>query len=507
MHHLFGDHFDAALRDDGQRLAMTLGGAQLSYAALADAARDLAARLRAALPGAAGGTPVALMCPCPMTNLLAFLAAQHAGFAHVPVNPKLTEPELARLLALTGTRLLLSEAPRGLPEGIVQAAVTPARPGALPVFHLAPAATGPDGTDGWPAPDGAATGLVIASSGSSGRPKCVRIPRARYAAHIAEQAQACDIRAEDVFQLVLPLFHGGGLIGVLGIAMASGASIAAMPPAPFQAEPVLDHLEASGATLAHWIPTMLFRVAEALENRPRALSRLRRVHFGSMPMDPALFERCRALFPGKLLQIYASTECGFIGTLPPEAIDAGTTASAYIPPGRGVRIVDTAGHEVAVGETGELVVEAARALFGDYADEPSLSARTRRGGFVHSGDLVERLPGGAFRLVSRLNSMIVSGGFKVIPSDVESVLARHPGIREVAVVGVPDPEFGEAVCAVVVGEEAPALEALRGWARDHLAPYKLPRRVIRLAALPRTDTGKPAYGALRALAAQSAPAS
>lgn len=500
MSHLFGPGFDARLRAAPDRIALEVGAFALGYGALDHGARDLARRLRARLPDAAPGTPVGLQTSCPATHLLVFLAAQYAGLAHLPMNPRLTETERARLLQATGAPLLLSETPCAVPPGVALALLRPAGingAGHGPQVDLPapPAAiTLPDTAPG-------AIGLIISSSGSSGHPKCVRIPRGRYAHHIAAQQQATGVLGEDVFQLLLPLFHGGGLIAVLGTSMAAGARIAAMPAAPFVAERVLDHLDASRATLTHWIPTMMFRVAEVLERQNRAFPLLRRVHFGSMPMDPALLDRCRRLFPGRLMQTYATTECGLIGVLPPEDIDAGLEASARIHPGQGVHIVDDRGRDVPEGEMGELVVERGLALIHDYAQGADLTARVVRGDLVHSGDLVRRLPGGYFRFVARKDTLIVTGGLKVTPSEVEAALASHPQIREVAVLGTPDPEYGEAVCAVIVAADpalAPDLEALRDWARRTLAAYKLPRRVVVLDQLPRTETGKLAFAALQA---------
>ncbi|MCB1394471.1 MAG: acyl--CoA ligase [Rhodobacter sp.] len=498
MSHLFGPDFDARLRDTPDRIAFELGDFSLSYGTLDRDARDLAQRLRACLPDAPFGTPVGLQSSCPASHLLAFLAAQYAGFAHLPMNPRLTEPERARLLRTTGAALLLSEAPCALPEGVAFALLRPAIP------H--PPVLGP--TVDLPAPEGPpaalpripadAIGLIISSSGSSGQPKCVRIRRDRYAYHIAAQRHATEVCGDDIFQLLLPLFHGGGLIAVLGTSMAAGARVAAMPAGPFVAERVFEHLDRSGATLTHWIPTMLFRVAEALDRSARRFPGLRRIHFGSMPMDPGLLDRCRQFFPGRLMQTYASTECGLIGTLGPDRIDAGFDASARIYPGQGVHIVDAEGRDVAEGETGELVVERRIALIHDYAQDPDLTARVVQGDLVHSGDLVRRLPGDYFRFVARMDTMIITGGLKVTPSEVEAALASHPQIREVAVLGVPDPEFGEAVCAVIVSDDAPELEALRDWARQRLAAYKLPRRIAVLDQLPRTETGKLAFGTLRA---------
>lgn len=509
MTHLFGPDFDTRLRQTPEWIAFELGDFALSYGALDQEARELALRLRACLPDASSGTPIALYCSCPATHLIVFLATQYAGFAHLPMNPQLTETERARLLDANGARLLLSDTPCPVPDGVTLALLTPAvtqcpTPQA-PRFHL-PAAHGPSAT----LPDTAADsiGLIISSSGSSGKPKCVRIARGRYAFHIAAQRHANDVRSDDIYQLLLPLFHGGGIIAVLGTTMAAGARIAAMPPGSFVAENVFDHLEASGATLTHWIPTMMFRVVDALDRHERQFPQLRYISFGSMPMDPGLLDRCRRRFPGKLMQTYASTECGLIGTLWPAQIDAGLDASAQIYPGLDVHIVDADGHDVAEGETGELVADRQSALIHDYAQDPQLTAKVVRGDLVHSGDLVQRLPGGYFRFIARMDTLIVTGGLKVTPSEVEAVLRGHPQISDVAVLGLPDPEFGEAVCAVIVCSDpdaAPDLETLRAWSRQSLAAYKLPRRVVVTEALPRTDTGKLAFGALRARLSEAQP--
>lgn len=489
MQSVFGPEFQRLLQEEPERPVMRLGAVALSYGQLDALARELAPRLCAAQPEGRDG--VAVLSPCPMVNLIAFLAAQYAGLVHVPLNPRLSSEELAQVLPRAGCGLILTDTAlpeRRLPEGLRAIAVDAAG-AALPVFHLGPQS----------APVRQVAGediaLIISSSGSSGQPKCVRLSRDRYGRQIARQAATCEVGA-DRFQLVLPLFHAGGLIGVLGAAMNAGATLCAMQPGPFRAGRVLRHLAEERITLTHWIPTMLYRVAEEMPQGSYDFSSLRGIYFGSMPIDGELLARCSALFPGRLWQTYGSTECGLISSLKPEQIDQGRRVSGRFIDGLGARILTEAGRDAAPGETGEIVVPRSHASIVDYAGLPELTARVVRGDWVHTGDLARNEGEGYFSLAGRKDALIITGGLKVTPTEVEHCLAQHPDIADVAVVGWPDAEFGQAVCAVVQphGDSDLPLEALRGWAADYLAPYKLPRRLVRIETLPRTDTGKIAYG-------------
>lgn len=507
MQSLFGAGFAHAIASTPDKTAFACDALELSYGALHGSALRIADALAGS--GFGHGDVVAVMSEAPATMATAFLATQYAGCAFAPVNVRLTEVELRRLLRRLNARALLV-------DDAIAAALHLTSPQLDDVAVIPADASEIDGRlalPGWAAWHAAeetdarlpATGdgdiaLIVSSSGSGGQPKCVRLSRASYARQIARQAKACGVRADEVFQLVLPLFHAAGLIGVLGAAWHAGASVAALP-GPFRAEEVIAHVEREGVTATHWIPTMLFRVVAHLDEAPRALSTLRAIYFGSMPIQQELLARCIHHFPGKLWNTYGSTECGLMACLPPEDVDAATPASGRIIEESGARIVDESGDEVGLGETGEIVVPYALGGIVDYADDPELTGTVVRDGLVHSGDLARREAGGTFTLVGRKDAMIITGGLKVAPTEVEACLARHPDIAEVAVIGVPDPEFGQAVCALIqVRDDAGmTLEGLRTWCATELAPYKIPRQIALLTEIPRTDTGKIAYGALRRL--------
>ena len=154
--------------------------------------------------------------------------------------------------------------------------------------------------------------------------------------------------------------------------------------------------------------------------------------------------------------------------------------------------------EVETGEVGEIVVRGPITMLG-YWERPEATAETLRGAWLRTGDLASRDADGFVTLTGRARDLYISGGENVYPAEVEQVLEEHPAIREVAVVGLPDPDWGEAGCAYVTLEEGAALEidGLRAWARDRLAAFKLPRSLVLTGPLPRTASGKVRKHALR----------
>lgn len=506
MSQLFGSAFARQCAAGSGKVAVIEGMEHLDYDDLDRRARVLAQALLA--QGLTTGDLVAGLHDAAIPSVMLFLACQYAGLGFVPLNPGLVADEVARVavragIALTvaapgsaglapGPVLVLSEAAtqggvRGAEallrwvERVSPQEILPALPGCIP--------------DSAPA-------LVICSSGSMGAPKCVQISRAGYRRQILRQAQAGGVRSDDIFQLVLPLHHAAGLIGVLGVSFVSGASVVARM-GRFRPEPVLAHLRATNATITHWIPTMISRMTEYFEGQeiPEGgadLGQLRAVHFGSMHLSDALRDRAITWFPGLLWQSYGSTECGFVAYLEPADLEARDGRTGRFVPGSGPRIVDPSGRDVAPGEIGEMVMPCDCAAMTAYLGEPERTRQVIRGGMVHSGDVARNDADGYFTILGRKDGVIVTGGLKVYPSEVEFCVEQRLGGAEVAVIGLPDAEFGERVC-VVLTEHWCALSAaeLRELCRPHMASYKLPRRLEFVDEMPRTATGKVAYGELR----------
>jgi o-succinylbenzoate---CoA ligase len=295
---------------------------------------------------------------------------------------------------------------------------------------------------------------VIHTSGTTGEPKPVELTYANHAASAAASADALGVDPADRWLCPLPLHHVGGL-GVL-IRCAVNRTTAVLHRR-FDAERVKRTLDAGEVTLASLVPTMLVRLREAgLASAPG----LRAIALGGGPIPAGLLDwAAKAGIP--VTPVYGMTEtCS--------QVVAGS-------PGRPLE-----GVELRIGVGGEILVRGAMVAPGSFAAD----------GWLHTGDL-GRLDGdGRLQVEGRLKELIVTGGENVAPLEVEQALLAHPAVADAAVVGRPDPEWGEAIAAFVVLREPAGEEELRSWCRARLAPHKVPKRIEIVEALPRSAAGK-----------------
>jgi acyl-CoA synthetase (AMP-forming)/AMP-acid ligase II len=286
---------------------------------------------------------------------------------------------------------------------------------------------------------------------------------------------------------------------------------------PFDAGVIFDLIDAHRITMAVLVPTIIGMMARHPSRAAHDLSSLRRAFYGSMPMPPAILAAALAAFPATAFnQIYGSTESGMLLVLPwpdharyPNATGREALLSE-------VRVVDAEGRDVAVGAVGEVLGARASGMIG-YWRNPAATAQTIVDGWIHTGDLARREADGFYTVVGRLQEMIISGGENIYPVEVERVLSAHPAVRDAAVFGLPDPLYGETVCAAVVlhpaagTPDAPAATGLTAaeldeFCKGRLAAYKRPRRYQFLDAMPRNASDKVQKNELRVrFAAQPAP--
>jgi malonyl-CoA/methylmalonyl-CoA synthetase len=234
----------------------------------------------------------------------------------------------------------------------------------------------------------------------------------------------------------------------------------------------------------------LVEEARRTGGRPRPL---RLLVSGSAPLSPQLFHEVEETFGQRILERYGMTETLMNTTNPYEGERRpGTVGMPY--PGQEARVVDVRTRQpLPAGETGEIEVRGPH-VFAGYWQRPDATAESfDPEGWFRTGDLGLRDSDGYFHITGRARELIISGGFNVYPREVEEVLASHPGVAEVAVLGLPDADFGEQVVAVVVpptGQPAPEAQVLVDWCKDRLASFKKPRRVVFVEALPRNALGK-----------------
>ena len=338
--------------------------------------------------------------------------------------------------------------------------------------------------------------MMVYTSGTTGRPKGVVTTHANLESQIRCLVDAWGWTADDRIVLVLPLHHVHGIVNVLACALWSGA-VCEMLPA-FEAEAVWERLASGKPTLFMAVPTIyrkLIAAWEAADSSRQArwsagAARLRLMVSGSAALPVQTLARWREITGHTLLERYGMTEIGMALSNPLHGERRAGSVGTPLP-GMEVRLVDDQGVPVADGTPGEIEVRGSN-VFLEYWGRPEATREVFRSGWFRTGD-VAVLEGGAYRILGRTSvDIIKTGGYKVSALEIEEVLRTHPAIAECAVVGVADPEWGERVAAAVElrpGRELD-LASLKGWAREQLAPYKIPRELRVVAALPRNAMGK-----------------
>jgi acyl-CoA synthetase (AMP-forming)/AMP-acid ligase II len=299
-----------------------------------------------------------------------------------------------------------------------------------------------------------------------------------------------EFREGGPFMACLPMFHIGGA-GTPVWAMQQGATvIIERESAP---EALLETILAHKVETTHLVPAILQRLSELPAAQNADLSHLKHIAYGAAPMPPEVLRRCLGLFNCKFTQFYGLTETTGPFTALSSADHHGERLWSCGRPmfGGRARIVDANGEELPSGEIGEIVLQGENLMAG-YWRRPEATQAAMRGGWFHTGDAGSMDEDGFIFIKDRLKDMIVSGGENIYPAEIEAVLAGHPDVADVAVIGVPDDEWGEAVKAVIVARAGSPLtdETLIEWSRDKLAGYKRPRSVDFADSLPRNPSGK-----------------
>jgi malonyl-CoA/methylmalonyl-CoA synthetase len=331
--------------------------------------------------------------------------------------------------------------------------------------------------------------VIAYTSGTTGRSKGAILLHRNLVANIEAICEAWHWTADDHLLLTLPLFHTHGLmVGAHGTLFA-GAS--AELRRKFEATEVYDALLEGSFTMFFGVPTMytrLLREAEAHEERPRPL---RLYVAGSAALSPQAFERFEELFGERILERYGMTETIMNLTNPYDGERRpGTVGGPF--PGQEARVVDIETREpLPAGEVGEIEVRGPH-VFEGYLNRPEATEEVfDKDGWFSTGDLGSVSEDGYYTISGRAKELIISGGYNVYPREVEEVIEGCPGVAEVAVVGLPDEEYGERVTAAVVREDPDlTAEKVTEFFRDEIANYKKPRRVIFVDGLPRNALGK-----------------
>ncbi|WP_406213097.1 fatty acyl-CoA synthetase [Streptomyces decoyicus] len=512
---------DGVLRRSARRVpgrtAVRYADRAWTYRALDDAVTAAARVLRA--DGLRPGDRVASYGHNSDAYLIGFLACARAGLVHVPVNHSLTGEDLRYLLEQSGSALVLTDAALAhrLPDSVRTMPLYGAPDGLLErlAVHDAPDAAGPDAD----APDAAGPAAevpddalvqLLYTSGTTALPKGAMMTHRALVHEYTSAVVALDLKETDRPVHSLPLYHSAQMHVFLLPYLAVGAENTILDgPDPGE---IFDLVEAGRADSLFAPPTVWIALSHHPGFTTRELSGLRKAYYGASIMPVPVLERLRARLPGlAFYNCFGQSEIGPLATVLGPGEHEGRMDSC----GRPVlfveaRVVDEEGREVPDGTRGEVVYRSPQLCTG-YWDKPEETAEAFRDGWFHSGDLAVRDTEGYFTVVDRVKDVINSGGVLVASRQVEDVLYEHPQVAEVAVIGLPDERWIEAVTAVVVrrtdgaggagdeagGEEVGEAELIAA-ARARLAPFKAPKRVVFVDALPRNASGKVLKRELRA---------
>jgi len=330
---------------------------------------------------------------------------------------------------------------------------------------------------------------VIYTSGTTGQPKGAVLTHHSLMSDAIAVANLRQTEPGDVVLNVLPLFHIYGMTHSLNISIYLGLTIRMWTS--FDPAKVLAAIEEEQSTVFYAVPTMVNRLVELAAERPPKRSSLRFVISGGASLPVEILRRFEKMFNTTIYESYGLTE--FSPTCVENPMGRPTKPGSIglpIPPFK-VRIVDEDDNDVPVGDIGELLVSGS-AVMKEYLNQPEATAKTLRGGWLHTGDLARMDEDGYIYIVDRKKDLIIRGGYNIYPREIEEVLYTHEDVSEAAVIGLPHDDLGEEVGAVVVlrtGSEVTADE-LRQFVKAKVAPYKYPRVIQFADELPKTAAGK-----------------
>jgi fatty-acyl-CoA synthase len=341
---------------------------------------------------------------------------------------------------------------------------------------------------------------VLYTGGTTGVPKAAMIPNRAWAAHAYGTALGWDLPERMRYLAVAPISHAAGML--ITPTLLSGGTV--ILQRRFDPAAWLQAVAAEKVNLSLLVPTMIYALLDHPDFEHADLASLETVIYGASPISPSRLAEALDRVGPVFCQLYGQTESAGQGTslwrAQHDASDLRRLTSCGTPmPFNRVTVLDEAGEPVPDGTPGEICFQGPSVMLG-YWKQPELSASTLAGGWLHTGDIGVRDEDGLYYIVDRKKDMIVSGGFNVFPREVEDVLAGHPAVSAVAVIGVPDDKWGEAVKAVVVCRPGAQVEAaeLIALVRDLKGPLCAPKSVDFVAGIPVTPVGKADKKVLRA---------
>ena len=490
-----GAALNRSARKYPQQLALRFADRSWSYQALNLAANQVANALLEA--GLVPGDRLAVYGKNSDAYVIAWLAAVKAGLVHVPVNFALSSEELGYILQQSGAKGVLSDA--SLADKVREAtqSITLTVNGTLhavePSTFDVLASVGSSHSRNEPdvALEGSSLAQLLYTSGTTAAPKAAMMSHQALMAEYMACMVELDIKGSEAMLAALPLYHSAQMHVFLMPALLLGAPVILLEaPMP---DSCLAAIAQHQITSFFAPPTVWISLLRHPQFGQHDLSTLQKAYYGASIMPVPVLEEMQQRFTGVgLYNCYGQSEIAPLATVLRPEEHAERPASA----GRPIltvetRIVDLEGNDVAPGEHGEIVHRSPQLMVG-YWDKPAMTAEAFQGGWFHSGDVGYVDEAGYLYIVDRIKDVINTGGVLVASREVEEALFKHAAIAEVAVIGLPDEKWIEAITAVVVlkeGQEASEQELIHH-TKSIVAPYKVPKRIVFTDALPKSTAGK-----------------
>lgn len=468
-------------------------GTETSYAGLVEAAGRYAAALRQL--GVTKGGRVAVQVEKSPNAVFLYLGCLQVGAVYLPLNTAYKADEIAYFLGDAEPRVFLVRPetldtlrPVAKAAGVAELHAMDAEGGGSLTDlaeHLAPITEIADCE-----PDDLAA--ILYTSGTTGRSKGAMITHGNLSSNALALQEIWRFEAKDVLLHALPIFHVHGLFVAINTTLVTGSAMIFLPR--FDADEVLAHLPRATAMMG--VPTFYVRLLKHPGFTRDASAHMRLFVAGSAPLLAQTFEEFEKRTGQRILERYGMTEAGMITSNPyDEERRAGTVGFPL--PGVEVRVADEDGGVLGEEEVGVLEVRGPNVFKGYWRMPDKTASEFREDGFFITGDMAMIDGRGYVHIVGRAKDLVISGGYNVYPKEIEVLLDELEGVRESAVIGLPHPDFGEAVTAVVIGDSSLEEDVVIAAVKDRLANFKVPKRVFFVEELPRNAMGKVQKNALR----------
>ncbi len=476
---------DAVARD-GTHTAIKLDDIELSYDTLDRASALVAGILRER--GIGPGDRVALMIPNVPYFPICYYGILRAGGVVVPMNVLNKRREVSFYLRDSGAKLLfawsgfMAEAWPG--ADVADTECIGISPGEFDqtLHAAAPAGEVIDR-------DPADTAVILYTSGTTGTPKGAELTHANLLENCRVVLRLFDAGPETVILGALPLFHSFGQTCGLNTSVAAGATLTLIPR--FDPVKALEIVQRDRVDVFEGVPTMYNAILHTPDHERHDTSTLTLCVSGGAALPVELLRGFEAAFKCKILEGYGLSETSPVASFnhPDKERKPGSIGT----PVEGVEmmVLDESDNEVPTGEVGEIAIRGHNVMKG-YWGRPDATEEVMSNGWFHTGDMARKDEDGYYFIVDRKKDMIIRGGFNVYPREIEEVLYEHPGVREAAVFGLPDDEYGEEIAAAVTLKAGSTVtgEELREFVKEQVAAFKYPRRVWLVDELPKGPTGK-----------------